>query len=633
MSKHRISEQRGRGQFYSYWISSELFSSIHSSSHQHSRLSLLIKQYIVYLYYFVVMESELVISIATESIQTKRSGYLTVYRLSDTIYSVQYQDAYEYITVDIDSVHVDVKRQIVYFHEPQEQDMLECSFFVADRRHLQLFHDAQRECQQVCNLALEIASRLRDVYYAGVYQHVNPEDPILLSDELPRLQGEAVDKFLRQGGKHDHLPASGQGSTNTASSTAASTNPHHSTALGSNTSPNSSSALPNSQLSNNKHVPRKIEDKLRADAKCFYCFTKYADNAKFYIHPYVSKNFQKKAMVMCEVCMENWKDYREHALAENQLILEGEINEEICALCSDTPSELVLCSCCQRSFCDGCLQKILAEKEYTKVRDPETNWRCFSCFNKLDLKPLLTKGSWKYWKPESEEKSRVISSTADGKPSPVRHSRAIIAKPSSSERKKTDKPQLDLGDEKDLSVKIGKEFVPPILSGNNSPLIVVANSVVTNKKKDKKDKASDVHKTTAGNGLDETYYFGQYLTSLEDVYKKLDSLVSTNSKSKSGNKSSVFDFPTDEVCFLCKDGGEVIECDYCVRSKIGHRCLKVYHSYCLDFEVQDNVEWCCPRHFCSGCGAKQLKYICMFCPISICGDCTGKYTQMVSELS
>jgi hypothetical protein len=118
--------------------------------------------------------------------------------------------------------------------------------------------------------------------------------------------------------------------------------------------------------------------------------------------------------------------------------------------------------------------------------------------------------------------------------------------------------------------------------------------------------------STTGPFLDEVYYFSQYVNNLEDSYAKMQLLSSLKKK---------ITIPTDEVCFLCKDGGDLIECDSCIKGKCGVRCLKVYHSYCLDFQVEDDVEWLCPRHFCSCCGSKSLKYMCMFCPISICADC------------
>src|SRR5699024_2893536 len=41
-----------------------------------------------------------------------------------------------------------------------------------------------------------------------------------------------------------------------------------------------------------------------------------------------------------------------------------------------------------------------------------------------------------------------------------------------------------------------------------------------------------------------------------------------------------------EYCQICRQGGEVILCDYCPRT---------YHSVCLDEEIDDIPDdWCCP---------------------------------------
>ena len=95
-------------------------------------------------------------------------------------------------------------------------------------------------------------------------------------------------------------------------------------------------------------------------------------------------------------------------------------------------------------------------------------------------------------------------------------------------------------------------------------------------------------------------------------------------------------FTTDDVCFLCKDGGDLIECDdfkhkNCDKKR---RCKKVYHSYCLSYAVEDDdKEWKCPRHFCDSCGGVNLKYICKFCPLSICKSCPQAMAKKVRFIS
>ena len=91
---------------------------------------------------------------------------------------------------------------------------------------------------------------------------------------------------------------------------------------------------------------------------------------------------------------------------------------------------------------------------------------------------------------------------------------------------------------------------------------------------------------------------------------------------------------TDDVCFLCKDGGDLIECDDCKSRNCDSRkrCKKVYHSYCLAYVVEDDGrDWRCPRHFCDYCGTVNLKYVCKFCPMSICKGCPAAMVRKVRE--
>ena len=83
-------------------------------------------------------------------------------------------------------------------------------------------------------------------------------------------------------------------------------------------------------------------------------------------------------------------------------------------------------------------------------------------------------------------------------------------------------------------------------------------------------------------------------------------------------------YPTDDVCFLCKDGGSLVECDFVHRdNRLKRRCQKVYHTHCLLFKIEDSIKyWRCPRHFCDYCGTPRVKHMCKYCPMSACAKCT-----------
>uniref|UniRef100_K3WN25 NSD Cys-His rich domain-containing protein n=1 Tax=Globisporangium ultimum (strain ATCC 200006 / CBS 805.95 / DAOM BR144) TaxID=431595 RepID=K3WN25_GLOUD len=78
--------------------------------------------------------------------------------------------------------------------------------------------------------------------------------------------------------------------------------------------------------------------------------------------------------------------------------------------------------------------------------------------------------------------------------------------------------------------------------------------------------------------------------------------------------------PTEDLRFFCRDGGELIECDWPVDTRKGRlSCPKVYHEACLGFNVPEGVTWRCPRHGCKACGLSAT-YSCRFCILSYCED-------------
>ncbi|KAI4338848.1 hypothetical protein MLD38_023856 [Melastoma candidum] len=73
---------------------------------------------------------------------------------------------------------------------------------------------------------------------------------------------------------------------------------------------------------------------------------------------------------------------------------------------------------------------------------------------------------------------------------------------------------------------------------------------------------------------------------------------------------------TDDWCFVCKDGGDLMICDH-------EDCLKVYHPECVGKDtdlLQNEKSWTCDRHSCFVC-SKATKMYCYCCPNAICGTC------------
>lgn len=338
-----------------------------------------------------------------------------------------------------------------------------------------------------------------------------------------------------------------------------------------------------------KHITTESnekKDKPLPKEECFYCSKKdTSSNGSMMIHPFVSVDLHNNPIYICNSCYDAWNQYRTIAENDNSLLLPEESNEEICALCSCSPDFLTLCSECPRSYCDFCLKRIISEDNFQEIKqNSDSTWSCMVCVNKINLKPLIMN---KNWRTQNSRESLKILSNVD-----KCSSKGSNKSYSTKETSKHDS-QLD-------------SFYSP----NN------------NKRKRKKGLSDILSNQTSTDKLDEVYYFGQYIQSLEVYFSGLFAKKSNKSKQK-------FSYPTEDVCFLCKDGGDLIECDWTNRTYHSDfssavfdcKCSKVYHSYCLNFEVKENVDWTCPRHFCSSCGSKQLEYMCLFCPISYCAAC------------
>ena len=418
---------------------------------------------------------------------------------------------------------------------------------------------------------------------------------------------------------------------------------------------------------------------------CVYCDTP-GNFEQIQVHPYVPVTMDKQVLFLCKPCRKNWVSYRQTAACLHQLVLPGEFNEEVCSVCSDSPSELVLCSSCPRSFCTLCLTKLLTQKQSDDMVVNE-NWRCLCCVHPVEafrgfastlrlsistqncalpLKRMLTdsaalpapaldpQGNRKYNdnKNKNKNKSNIsivpVSSIATHKSQTLQHSSnskdtkrkrrtpvknidyitlddAVEVEDEEEEEEeerwaekvhctraaRPSKKKIDNSAQKTArrncspppakASKKGSTVIPPSVSSSSSS----SSSSVVEAKTDLPPVNTD---------LDEVHYFSKYVLDEDEIVDE------------EGNTNSVSVTTTEDSCFLCKDGGDLIECDYGRKGPTKGKCVvgckKVYHEYCLGYAIPDEQKvWVCVRHYCAMCGSLDLAYQCRSCPLSCCRGC------------
>ncbi|KAL8512405.1 hypothetical protein ACS0TY_018768 [Phlomoides rotata] len=73
---------------------------------------------------------------------------------------------------------------------------------------------------------------------------------------------------------------------------------------------------------------------------------------------------------------------------------------------------------------------------------------------------------------------------------------------------------------------------------------------------------------------------------------------------------------TENCCFVCKDGGDLLICDY-------KECLKCFHPCCVgkdDSFLESDDRWVCDRHTCFRC-RRSAYLFCYTCTKSVCRRC------------
>jgi len=120
-------------------------------------------------------------------------------------------------------------------------------------------------------------------------------------------------------------------------------------------------------------------------------------------------------------------------------------------------------------------------------------------------------------------------------------------------------------------------------------------------------------------GMIQAAYHGLYTRSLFDIERRC---IAAEKKSRIDEEMEVEQW--EDICLICKDGGELILCEY------GHddnstnlpKCFKAYHMECLGMQDEPKDGWCCPRHKCVSCKQPNsaVVAVCLTCHLAYCND-------------
>ena len=165
-----------------------------------------------------------------------------------------------------------------------------------------MFNDLVLECRMLSEMTLRLDCFTRDIYFAGVYSTCEIEGGgLLVSEMLQKIQNQQKDpseyKIFDISSR-----MSGEGDVRDPKS----------------------ASLESNDITTQHHIMSEIH--------CVFCCTQKVMEISrdFTIHPYVAATFDKKHIYMCIPCVHNWKQFREKAIVDNQLVLKDEVNEELC---------------------------------------------------------------------------------------------------------------------------------------------------------------------------------------------------------------------------------------------------------------------------------------------------------------
>jgi hypothetical protein len=239
-------------------------------------------------------------------------GTIMIVKVSDVDYIFQYQEKKSSKTImritDLDNLEIeDDSKKCLRANFSLDHLLKDFqNYNVEDDNQYDAFKEALFECRMLSEMTFRMNSLARDVYFAGIYSsELSDTDDILLSEELQRMreQQSSSSRFTIFSNPSDTWLDEGSDSDNDLPEISPSLSPskqHHSI----------------------------------SEINCVFCgVQKIMEFHKdFAVHPYVPATFDNKNIYMCIPCLRNWKEFRDKAARENQLVLKDEVNEELCGM-------------------------------------------------------------------------------------------------------------------------------------------------------------------------------------------------------------------------------------------------------------------------------------------------------------
>lgn len=374
-------------------------------------------------------------------------------------------------------------------------------------------------------------------------------------------------------------------------------------------------------------VASAAEKHKATDVPCILCGkTGLIGESGHRVHHIVPCSDTGVALYLCPPCRTRVMDTRADAAkhgTDSSLLSVGVHHEDLCGVCATALSreqgDLTSCAArnCVRAMCESCFHRddivTPAHRELHKTLHPQDFWLCGPCvvagrvfYGRLGLDLDETNALLRVANPPAGSTyEQVVNKVQQkevpmGKVGPFRRPREVeMATARAAERKRLERRKREQAADQAAS--------PPAAAGVKRPVPddFVDSGAVSRPR-------PSVEPATLA-------YFSNYLNYLLRNRKALPEILPKAELKKLGS---------EDACFLCKDGGELLECDY--QAPNCARCPKVFHEACLGFKVETE-RWNCPRHYCGACG-KYAFQMCTLCPMAYCRDHMLKSATSVNQV-